>query len=62
MTYVSVVSIGASPGEWTGAASNEQPVVLNELVVGKRNYFSMQAQNEGQSSLKTEALYLDVVE
>ncbi len=62
MTYVSVVNIGASPSDWTGAASNEQPEVLNELVVGKRNYFSMQAQNEGQSSLKTDALYLDVVE
>ena len=62
MTYVSVVNIGASPGEWTGAASNELPEVLNELVLGKRNYFSMQAQNEGQSSLKTDALYLDVVD
>ena len=62
MTYVSVVNIGASPSEWTGAASNELPVVMNELVLGKRNYFSMQAQNEGQSSLKTDALYLDVVD
>ena len=62
MTYMSVVNIGASPGNWTGAASNELPEVLNELVVGKRNYFQIQAQNEGQSSLKTNALYLDVVE
>ena len=62
MTYMSVVNIGASPGNWTGAASNELPEVLNELVLGKRNYFQIQAQNEGQSSLKTDALYLDVAE
>ena len=60
MTYVSVVNIGASPGDWTGANSDVIPEVYNPLVAGKRNYFQMQAQNEGQSSLKTEALYLDV--
>lgn len=62
MTYISVVNIGASPGNWTGAASNVLPDVINDLEVGKRSYFQMQAQNDGQSSGKTEALYIDVVE
>lgn len=60
VTYMSVVAIGASPGEWSGAARNDIPEVINELVVGKRNYFQMEAQNEGQGSLKTAPLYLDV--
>lgn len=62
MSYVSIVNIGAGPGEWTGSVSNTEPIIIHELVVGKRNYFEMQAQNEGQSSTKTAALYLDVVE
>lgn len=62
MSYMSVVNIGAGPGDMLGAASNTEPIVMNELVVGKRNYFKMQAQNEGQSSAQTNALYLDVLE
>ena len=61
-TLKSIVNIGASPGDWTGGAWNTIPEIMNEVIVGKRNYFSIEAQNEGQSSGKTSPLYIDVYE